>query len=116
MIKKIDRNVIRKKRAYRARLKIDKNKPKMVIYRGRNLYVQVVKDGITVASSSSIDRNFKDQKLSSNIRSAEIIGRDVAEKALKKGVTEIVFDRSGYKYTGAVKALADAARAAGLKF
>lgn len=120
MIKKIDRNIVRRKRAYRVRDKVSgtAERPRMCVYKGANLYAQIVDDnaGRTLVSSSSISRELKDKKLSANKESARIIGEEIAKKALGVGIKKVVFDRSGYAYSGVVAELADAARKAGLEF
>lgn len=120
MIKKIDRNLARKKKAYRGRRKISgtSERPRMSLYKGSNLYVQIIDDesGKTLASSSSICKGMKEKCLRANKESAKIIGEDIAKKALAKGIKKVVFDRSGYEYTGVVAELADSARKAGLEF
>ncbi|MDE3166436.1 MAG: 50S ribosomal protein L18, partial [Acidobacteriota bacterium] len=79
-------------------------------------YAQVIDDakGVTVASASSVDKGVKSS--GGNVAAAKAIGKLVAERAKEKGVKGVVFDRGGYKYHGRVKALADAAREAGLEF
>ena len=82
-----------------------------------HIYAQVIDDvkGVTLCSSSTLVKGANlDGK--TKTQQAEFVGGDVAAKAKKNGITEVVFDRGGYLYTGRVKALADAARAAGLKF
>jgi large subunit ribosomal protein L18 len=81
--------------------------------------VQVIDDttGHTLCSASSHDKETGKQiKAGGNVAAAKIVGKVAAERALKAGITQVVFDRGGYKYHGRVKALADAAREAGLKF
>ena len=83
------------------------------------MYAQIIDDikAITIVSASTLDKELKDQmKNGCNAASAEMVGKLVAERALKAGVKEVVFDRSGFLYHGRVKALADAAREAGLNF
>lgn len=120
MGKKNNRNEIRKKRSLRIRKKISgtSDRPRMTVYKGTNLYVQIIDDsqGKTLASSSSICKELKSQNLTSNKTSATIIGEDIAKKALKIGVKKVVFDRNGYLYTGVVSELADSARKNGLEF
>ena len=90
-----------------------------VRFTGKNIHVQFVDDaaGVTLASTSTLHKNVPDTSaLAANVKSATIIGRTAAELALGKGITSVVFDRSGARYHGKVKALADAARGAGLKF
>ncbi len=120
MIKKIDKNKIRMKRHARLRheIKGTAERPRLSVYRSTsNLYVQVIDDikGVTLCSAGTTAKGV-DVKGKTKTEQAEMVGKAVAEKALKAGITEVVFDRGGYLYTGRVKALADAARAAGLKF
>ena len=121
MIKKVNRNELRKRKCFRVRKKVfgTIERPRMTIYKSlKHLHVQVINDdtGRTLVSSSTIDRELKDQKLNSNSASAKIIGKNIAEKAIKSGITKVVFDRNGYTYGGVLKELADAARATGLDF
>jgi large subunit ribosomal protein L18 len=84
-----------------------------------HIYAQIIDDSVghTLASASTIDQEVRDQVAGkSKTDQAEVIGKVVAERALAKGVTMVVFDRGGYKYHGRVKALAEAARKAGLDF
>lgn len=120
MIKIIDKNKIRMKRHKRLRhdLKGTAARPRLSVYRSvNNMYVQIIDDvkGVTLVSAGTKAKGV-DVKGKSKTQAAEIVGKAIAEKALKNGITEVVFDRGGYLYTGRVKALADAARAAGLKF
>lgn len=95
-------------------------KSRLSVFRsGRHIYAQVIDDlkGSTVVSASTLDKEIRENiKKSSTVEAASFIGKLVAERALKSGVSEVVFDRGGYIYHGRVKALAEAARAAGLKF
>jgi large subunit ribosomal protein L18 len=90
------------------------------VYRSLDhIYAQVIDDGAgqTLVSASSNDTNTrKATKGGGNVAAAKVVGKAVAERALAKGIQQVVFDRGGYKYHGRVKALADAAREAGLKF
>ena len=120
MIKKLDRNKLRQKQHKSIRKKIagTAQRPRLSVYRSsKNIFVQIIDDvtGNTLVSASTIE---KDAKLEngSNIEAAKKVGESIAKKALDKGITTVVFDRSGYIYTGRVKALADAAREAGLQF
>lgn len=118
MIKKISRNVTRQKRHQRIRNKISGTAacPRLCVHRSNShMHAQLIDDvaGNTLVSSSTV--NFKNVA-NGNIAGATLVGKDIAEKALAAGITTIVFDRSGYIYTGRVKALAEAARTAGLKF
>ena len=82
-----------------------------------HIYAQVIDDaeGKTLVSASSVDKGGKGP-IGGNVAAAKAIGKLVAERAKEKGITKVVFDRGGYQYHGRVKALADAARAAGLEF
>ena len=85
----------------------------------KHIYAQVIDDnaGRTVVAASTLDKDLKDAlKKGSDLEAAQAVGKLVAERALKAGVTNVVFDRGRYLYHGRVKALADAAREAGLKF
>lgn len=120
MIKKIDKNKIRMKRHERLRydLKGTAARPRLSVYRSTShIYAQVIDDvkGVTLCSSSTLVKG-ADVKGKTKTEQAASVGGDVAKKALALGITEVVFDRGGYLYTGRIKALADAARTAGLKF
>jgi large subunit ribosomal protein L18 len=95
-------------------------RPRLAVYRSLgHIYAQVIDDrsGKTLVSASSIDgQTKKNLKGGGNIAAAKVIGKTVAERAKAAGVNKVVFDRGGYKYHGRVKALADAAREAGLQF
>ena len=89
-------------------------RPRLSVYRSNTgIYAQVIDDtkGVTLVASSS-----KDLKIGKTMDAAKTVGNDVAKKAIAKGIQTVVFDRSGYMYHGRIKALADAAREAGLKF
>ena len=86
---------------------------------GKHIYAQIIDDnkGMTMASASTLDKEVRDSlKNTANIEAASFVGKLVAERAVKGGINEVVFDRGGYIYHGRIKALADAARSAGLKF
>ena len=93
---------------------------RLTVFRSsKQIYAQVIDDnsGRTVAAASTLDKDLKDAlKKGSDLAAAQAVGKLVAERALKAGVTSAVFDRGGYLYHGRVKALADAAREAGLNF
>jgi len=95
-------------------------RPRLCVYRSLgHIYTQVIDDrtGQTLASASSVDKETKKNlKGGGNIAAAKVIGKAIADRAKAVGVTKVVFDRGGYKYHGRVKALADAAREAGLQF
>ena len=104
----------------RTRLSGTPERPRLNVYRSMShIYAQVIDDrnGRTIASASSVDKETrKGLKGGGNIASAKAVGKIIADRAKAAGVTQVVFDRGGYKYHGRVKALADAAREAGLKF
>ncbi len=94
-------------------------RPRLNVYRSLNhIYVQVIDDlhGKTLVSASTAEGKKEDRRSGGNVASAKAIGKAIAERAKAKGVTQVVFDRGGYIYHGRVKAVADAAREAGLKF
>ena len=95
-------------------------RPRLSVFRSsKNIYAQVIDDakGVTLAAASSLEKDFRSgKKTGADKAAAEAIGKLIAERAAKAGVTEVVFDRGGYLYHGRVKALADAARAGGLNF
>lgn len=88
----------------------------------QHLYAQVIDDfgGVTVVAASTVEPAVKAQMADGakggNLKGAELVGKIVAERLLAKGITKVVFDRSGYLYHGRIKAVADAARGAGLEF
>ena len=110
----------RKGRIRSALKKAANGKMRLSVFRsGKHIYAQVIDDakGATVVSASTLDKEVRDNvKESSTVEAASFIGKVVAERAVKSGVSEVIFDRGGYIYHGRVKALADAAREAGLKF
>ncbi len=98
--------------------KVANGRPRLSVYRSsQNIYAQVIDDtkGHTLASASSLDKDFSGKK-GSDVDAAAAVGKMVAERASKAGVKEVVFDRGGYLYHGRVKALAEAAREGGLQF
>jgi large subunit ribosomal protein L18 len=120
MIIKKSRNETRKVRHLRIRQNIQgtSSKPRLNVFRSNShIYAQVIDDvnGATLASASSNDKELK-IKNGSNIEAAKQVGALIAKRALEKKIGNVVFDRGGYLFHGRVKALADAARAAGLKF
>jgi len=106
---------IRKKLAAR-----DNTRPRLSVFRSlSNIYVQVIDDAkrVTLAAASSLDKDLKaNLKGGGNKDAAAAVGKLVAERAVKAGVKDVVFDRGSYRYHGRVKALADAAREGGLNF
>ena len=127
MITKIDKNAVRQRRHARVRKTVvgTAEMPRMNVYRSLNhIYVQVIDDragnaagGVTIASASTMDKAVKEKIAGMNkTDAAKVVGAVAAERAMAKGVQAVVFDRGGYLYTGRVKAVADGAREAGLKF
>jgi large subunit ribosomal protein L18 len=119
MLLKADKNKIRQKRHMRVRTRIHgtAERPRLNVFRSlAHIYVQIIDDdkGVTLTSASSMDKDFKGS--GGNIDGAKKVGAAIAKKALAAGITEVIFDRGGYIYHGRVKALAEAAREAGLKF
>jgi large subunit ribosomal protein L18 len=104
----------------RARIVGTPDRPRMNIYRSlSNIYVQVIDDtaGHTMASASTLDKEVVGQiEGKSKVEAAKIVGKVAAERAKQAGITQIVFDRGGYKFHGRVAAVAEGAREAGLKF
>jgi len=120
MIKKQIRNVARKSRHRRVRAKISGTNtiPRLNVFRSnKNISVQVIDDvaGVTLASASSQDKDLNIAN-GGNTEAAKIVGKAIAEKCLAANIETVKFDRGGYIYHGRVKAVAEAAREAGLKF
>jgi large subunit ribosomal protein L18 len=119
MIRKIEKKEIRKRIHVRIRRKLrgTTERPRLAVFRSvAHIYAQVIDDveGKTLVSASSVDKGGKTN--GGNVAAAKSIGKLVAERAKEKGVKQVVFDRGGYQYHGRIKALADAAREAGLEF
>ena len=98
-----------------------KTRPRLSVFRSNNhIYAQVIDDSAqqTICSASTIDKELKEDsdKLSSNCDSSSLVGKLLAKRAIKKGIKQVIFDRGGNLYHGRVRALAEAARDAGLKF
>ena len=116
------RQQARVKRKKRIRKKINgtTQRPRLSVFRSaRHIYAQVVDDtaGHTLAAASTLDKEAQSgSKFENKVEAAKFVGKLVGERALGKGIKEVVFDRGGYKYHGRVEALANAAREAGLKF
>jgi large subunit ribosomal protein L18 len=122
MIAKKDKNQDRRIRHERVRKKIEgtAERPRLNVYRSLNhIYVQIIDDvlGATLCSASTADKEIKAKCAGkSKTEEAKIVGGEVAKRAAQKGISQVVFDRGGYIYTGRVAALAEGAREAGLKF
>ena len=109
-----------KSRQEKIRYKIKKisNRNRLTIFRSNNhIYAQLIDDnnGITLASSSSIEKSIREKKLTKK-EIAELIGKTIAKKIISKGIDKVAFDRGKYKYHGLIKILAEAARTEGLNF
>ncbi len=122
MIKSRSRNEMREHRHRRLRKRVAGTPecPRMAVFRSlKHIYAQIIDDeaGRTLLSASSLDKSIADSlKNGSDQEAAKSVGRLIAERALANGITTVVFDRGGHIFQGRVKALADAAREAGLKF
>ena len=111
-----DRRKNRNRKALKAK---SYGKLRLTVFRSsKHIYGQIIDDneGRTLVSASSLNKDNSSLSKGSNVDAAKVIGSLLAEKAIKEGISEVVFDRGGYKYHGRVKALADAAREKGLKF
>lgn len=118
MLKKVDRNKERVRRHARVRTKVSgtSERPRLSVFRSNaNISVQVIDDtkGVTLVSASSVDMKLEN---GGNIDAAKAVGAEIAARAKKAKIKKVVFDRGGYIYHGRVKALAEAAREAGLEF
>ena len=114
------RRLARKKRQVRVRKKVTGSveRPRLCIFRStKHIYAQIIEDvtGKTLAAASTVAKD-ADAKYGGNVEAAKLVGKQIAEKALAKDIKQVVFDRNGFLYHGRVKALADAAREAGLTF
>jgi large subunit ribosomal protein L18 len=101
----------------RSRVAGTQERPRLAVFRSVNhIYAQVIDDqqGHTLVSAGSVEKDLSGK--GGNVEGAKMIGKAVAQRAKEKGITKVVFDRGGYLYHGRVKALADAAREAGLEF
>lgn len=122
MITKADKNKLRLKRHSIVRKKVfgTANRPRLDVFRSlNNIYAQIIDDeaGATLVSASTLDKEFKDDvDFGGNKESAKAVGKLIAQKALEKGIKQVVFDRGGYIYHGRVQELAEAAREVGLEF
>ena len=120
MLRQTSKNATRRRVHERIRKKVlgTSERPRLNIYRSLNhIYAQVIDDlkGETLVAASSAE-GAKSVAVGGNVAAAKGVGKAVAERALARGISKVVFDRGGYIYHGRVKALADAARAAGLQF
>ncbi|MCS7064607.1 MAG: 50S ribosomal protein L18 [Methylacidiphilales bacterium] len=118
---RISRRIVRKRIHKRIRKKISgtAKRPRLsVAFSGKHIYTQIINDeaGVTLASAATTEKELRAKKLSANVNSARVIGTLIAQRAKEKNIHQVVFDRGGFIYHGKVKALADAAREAGLEF
>lgn len=122
MVSKKSRAVVRanKHRRLRNRFSGTPQRPRLAVFRSNNhMYAQVIDDtvGKTLVSASTLDKEVKAEcEKTNNVDAAAVVGKVVAKRALEKGITAVVYDRGGFVYEGKVKALAEAAREAGLEF
>ena len=119
MVSKADKNAARVKRHYRVRNKISgtTERPRLNVFRSaKHIYAQIIDDvnGVTLAAASTTEQSF--ENYGGNKEAAKEVGKLVAQRAMEKGITCVVFDRSGYLYHGRVKELAEGAREGGLQF
>ncbi|MGE4440903.1 MAG: 50S ribosomal protein L18 [Desulfomicrobium sp.] len=116
---KLSRDEARKKRKMRIRKKINgtPERPRLVVFRSsKHIYAQIIDDlaGATLASASTLSLEGENIRLT--VENAKLVGKKVAEEAIKKSITSVVFDRNGFVYHGRIKAVADGAREGGLNF
>ena len=122
MLQKQDKNKSRQKRHFRVRKNVSgtQQRPRLNVFRSLNhIYAQIINDetGTTLVSASTMDKEVSATlSYGGNINAAQVVGKLVAERAMAKGISKVVFDRGGYLYHGRVAALAAAAREAGLEF
>ena len=122
MVSKKSRTVVRenKHRRLRNRFSGTAERPRLAVFRSNNhMYAQIIDDtvGKTLVSASTLDKDVKAEcEKTNNVEAPAVVGKVVAKKALEKGITTVVYDRGGFIYEGKVKALAEAAREAGLEF
>jgi large subunit ribosomal protein L18 len=112
--------LLRRKRSIRHKITGTSDRPRLSVFpSGKHMYAQVIDDiqGRTLAQAGTLGKSgVNDGKTGANVESARMVGKAVADKAKEAGVTRVAFDRNGRQYHGRVKALADAAREAGLEF
>ena len=122
MVSKVSRAKVRvnKHRKLRNRFSGTAERPRLAVFRSNNhMYAQIIDDtvGNTLVSASTLQSDVKAElEKTNNVEAAAYLGTVIAKKALEKGITSVVFDRGGFIYQGKIKALADAAREAGLNF
>ena len=122
MISKASRKDVRIKKHMRIRNRFagTSERPRLAVFRSNNhMYAQIIDDtvGTTLVSASTVQKEVRTElEKTHNVEAASYLGKVIAERALEKGIKTVVFDRGGFIYQGKVKALADAAREAGLEF
>ncbi len=122
MVSKKSRADVRKKKHMRMRNRFSgtAQRPRLAVFRSNNhMYAQIIDDtvGNTLAAASTVEKEVRAElKYTDNVEAAAYLGKVIAKRALDKGITEVVFDRGGFLYHGKIKALAEAAREAGLVF
>ena len=122
MVSKESRTKIREKKHRRQRNRFSgtAERPRLAVFRSNNhMYAQIIDDtvGKTLVAASTVEADVKKElEKTNNVDAAAYVGKVIAERAVEKGIKEVVFDRGGFIYQGKVKALADAAREAGLEF
>ena len=122
MITKTNRSAVIAKKHYRLRghLKGTAQRPRLSVFRSnKHMYAQIIDDtkGVTLVSASTLQADVKEGlEYTDNVEAAAKLGAVIGKKAVDQGINEVVFDRGGFVYTGKIKALADAARVAGLTF
>ena len=122
MLQKQGKNIARKKRHIRVRKNLSgtQARPRLNVFRSLNhIYAQLINDetGVTLVSASTMDKEIgATLAYGGNVEAAKVVGKAIAERAVAKGISKVVFDRGGYLYHGRVAALAAAAREAGLEF
>ena len=122
MVSKKSRSEVRvnKQRKLRNRFSGTAERPRLAVFRSNNhMYAQIIDDtvGNTLVSASTLQKDVKAElEKTNNVEAAAYLGTVIAKKAIEKGITSVVFDRGGFIYHGKIKALADAAREAGLNF
>ncbi len=122
MVSKESRTIVREKKHKRIRNRFSgtAERPRLAVFRSNNhMYAQIIDDDAqnTLVSASTLQKEVKAElEKTNNVEAAAYLGKVIAERALEKGIKEVVFDRGGFIYQGKVKALADAAREAGLDF
>jgi large subunit ribosomal protein L18 len=113
-----EKNISRLRRAKKTRMKMkEQDFPRLTVYRSSKHFYAQLFDSLgskVIVSASTVEK--ADKVKNNNLETAKVLGKKIAERALENGIKKVVFDRSGYKYHGRIKALADSAREAGLEF